>query len=127
MENNKLITLLKTLSKEEFRLFARFVRSPLHNRHEGVIRLFTYLREQIEGRKGPVQQEKVMARLFPDQPEDVQQLHYLSSYLLKVAEEFLAWAEWKNDQTEQDGEASSLGRDREEGGDGGRCALVNIG
>ena len=48
MDKNKLILLLRTFSKEEFRQMARFVRSPIYNLHELVIELFHYLRRQIE-------------------------------------------------------------------------------
>ena len=100
MENNKIISLFRTLSKEEFRQMARFVRSPVYNRHEGVIRLFDYLRRQIEGGKEVIKKEKVLTVLFPGQTADIQELHYLNSYLLRVCEQFLAWSEWQKEEND---------------------------
>ena len=100
MEKMKLIPLLRTFAKEEFRELSRFVRSPIYNRHEGVIDLFAYLRKQIEGKKGPIVQEKVMKKLFPDRKARTQDLHYLNSYLLKVLEQYMAWAEWQTEESD---------------------------
>ncbi len=100
MEKIKLILLLRTFTKEEFREFGRFVRSPLHNRHEGVIQLFTCLRKEIEEKKGPIKQEKIMKKLFGNKEASVQDLHYLNSYLLKVLEQYMAWAEWQKEESD---------------------------
>ena len=79
MDKNKLILLLRTFSKEEFRQMARFVRSPIYNRHELVIELFHYLRRQIEGKKKHIDKHKVLEHLFPDSQGDLQEMHHLSS------------------------------------------------
>ncbi len=100
MENLKLITLLRTFSKGEFRELGRFVRSPLYNRHEGVLQLFSYLRKEIEEGKGPIKKEKVMKKLFTGKAASVQDLHYLNSYLLKAIEQYMAWAEWQKEESE---------------------------
>ncbi len=65
MDKNKLILLLRTFSKEEFRQMARFVRSPIYNRHELVIELFHYLRRQIEGKKSPSTSTRSSNTSFP--------------------------------------------------------------
>ncbi len=98
VEKNKLILLLRTFGKEEFRQMARFVRSPIYNRHELVIQLFNFLRRQIEGKKKDIDKHKVLQHLFPDQEGDLQELHHLSSYLLRVTEQYLAWAEWQREE-----------------------------
>ncbi len=98
VEKNKLILLLRTFGKEEFRQMARFVRSPIYNRHELVIQLFNFLRRQIEGKKKDIDKHKVLEHLFPEQEGDLQELHHLSSYLLRVTEQYLAWAEWQREE-----------------------------
>ncbi len=45
MENSKLLTHLRTLSKEELRDFHRWLQSPLHNRNSKLPPLFDYLRK----------------------------------------------------------------------------------
>ncbi len=79
----------------------KFVRSPIHNQHEEVIRLFQYLRRHLNGHEKGLDKEKVFANLYPRAEFNMQQLHYVSSYLIKVVEDFLAWHEWKNNQYEQ--------------------------
>ncbi|MEK7253157.1 MAG: hypothetical protein AAB316_00300, partial [Bacteroidota bacterium] len=97
MQKNKLVQVLNTLTAEEIRQLDKFVRSPVHNKHEAVIQLFQYLRKSL-GDEAKLQKERVFSALFPGQPFDMQQVHYVSSYLLKVAEEFLAWQEWRKNE-----------------------------
>ncbi len=78
----------------------KFVRSPIHNQHEEVIRLFQYLRRNLNSHERGLEKEKVYSQLYPNEPFNMQQLHYVSSYLLKVVEEFLAWHEWKYNSDE---------------------------
>ncbi len=101
MRNNRLITVLKTFSKAEIRLLDKFVRSPIYNRHQDVIRLFEYIRKVLEGKKKSLEKEMVFDYLFPNEHFDMQRVHYVSSYLLRVVEEFLAWQEWNKDSTEK--------------------------
>jgi len=76
----------------------KFVQSPVHNRHGQVVQLFQYLRKHLHGSEKALNREKVFERLFPGEAFDMQKVHYVSSYLLKVVEEFLAWNEWRQDE-----------------------------
>ncbi len=98
MHKNKVITVLKSLTADEIRQLDKFVRSPVHNQHEDVVRLFQYVRKYLNGGERALDKERVFGHLFPELAFNMQQIHYLSSYLLKVVEEFLAWKEWKNDE-----------------------------
>ncbi|MBI1225073.1 MAG: hypothetical protein GC192_07520 [Bacteroidetes bacterium] len=100
MHKNKVIVALKSLTAEEIRQLDKFVRSPVHNQHDDVIRLFQYLRKHINGGERSLDKERVFGYLFPDLPFNMQQIHYISSYLLKVIEEFLAWQEWRKAEPE---------------------------
>lgn len=100
MEKNKLILLFKTFTKEEFKELDRFVHSPLYNKHAGVTQLFTCLRKQIEGGKASLSPEKLLKKIFPKGEGKAQDLYYLNSYLLKVVEQYLAWAEWQKEEQE---------------------------
>jgi len=44
MENSQLTEALQTLSKEEFREFGKFLRSPFFNNRSEVIRLYEFLK-----------------------------------------------------------------------------------
>lgn len=98
MHKNKVILLLKSLSTEEIRQLDKFVCSPVHNQHEEVIRFFQYVRKYLHNGERALKRENVFAQLYPGEAFDMQRIHYLSSYLLKVLEEFLAWREWRRDE-----------------------------
>lgn len=99
MHQNKVVKLFKTLSKGEIKLLNKFVLSPVHNRHKDVIHLFQYLKKHQNGHANAFGKEKVFEFLFPEDEFDMQKIHHVSSYLLKVIEEFMAWQEWKKDNT----------------------------
>lgn len=80
------------------RLLAKFVQSPVHNRHEMVIGLFQYLRKHLHGSEEALSGKRVFEALWPGEPFDMQKVHYVNSYLLKVVEEFFAWNEWRQDE-----------------------------
>ena len=100
MQKIKVINILRSLSKEELRQLDKFVRSPVHNRHERVISLFKILRSYLPNRIENLKSEKLFHALFPNEPVNLQKMHHVSSYLLKVVEEFLAWREWKKNDTD---------------------------
>ena len=102
MSKIKVINLLKSLSKEELRQLNKFIASPIHNKHAQVTRLFHYLRNNLHRPNDAIYGEKLFGALFPDEEVDMKKLHHVSSYLFKVIEGFLAWYEWKSDQTEVD-------------------------
>ncbi len=83
MAKIKIIEVLKSLSSEEMRLLDKFVKSPVHNKHEQVIKLFIYLRKNINKETESYYGDKLLKKLFPEQPLEKQTLHYISSYLLQ--------------------------------------------
>ena len=94
MKNSRLVTLLQTLSKKEWRELDRFVRSPYFNRDDGVARLFGLLREQVQELNVPPHKELIFKKLYPDTSTyDDQQMRLLMSYLLKLTEAFLVQQE----------------------------------
>lgn len=100
MHKNKVVAALKSLTAEELRQLDKFVRSPVHNQHEEVVRLFQYLRKHLTGGERALDKGRVFAHLFPEMEFNMQEIHYLSSYLLKVVEEFLAWQQWRKTTSE---------------------------
>jgi hypothetical protein len=99
LHKNKITQLLKSCTSEELRLLDKFIQSPVHNRHEHVIQLFQYLRKHLDGGERALKREHVFDFLFPGEAFDMQKVHYVSSYLLKVVEEFFAWNEWRSDES----------------------------
>ena len=90
MEKSKLIQLLKTFDTKELRAFKDFVASPFFNKNQELVDFYAYLKKQAPQFKATaLRPAKVYAKLFPTQPFDEKHVHYLMSFLLKLAEQFL--------------------------------------
>ncbi|MEZ4948529.1 MAG: hypothetical protein R2784_03925 [Saprospiraceae bacterium] len=100
MAANKVVLVMQTLDKKDLKLLDKFVRSPIYNQHEDVIRLFDYLKNALHDGNGSLSNEAIFSVLFPDQAFEVQKLHYVNSYLLKTIESYFAWKEWQDDEME---------------------------
>lgn len=100
MHKNKVVLILKSLSSDNIRHLDKFVQSPAHNSHEDVTRLFQYLRKHLTNGEKALKRENVFLHLFPGQPFDMQKVHYVNSYLLRVVEEFLAWRQWRGNEAD---------------------------
>lgn len=95
MENSKLIQLLKTFSTKELREMGDFVNSPYFNKNEELARFYAYLRKIApEFPLKKIQREAAFKALYPKQPYDEKQLNYLMSFLLKLAEQYLGYAQF---------------------------------
>lgn len=101
MDKIKVIQVLLSLNPSEWRQLDKFVRSPIHNQHEGVVLLFKYLRKHLPDQLQKLSPEKIFHHLFPEEPMNLPKLHHLSSYLLRVTESFLAWNEWQNQRRQE--------------------------
>ncbi len=96
MDNYKIIKILKKIDEPEMRLLAKFIKSPLHNRHSIVQQLFSILRTELKKPNPRLDEQKIYQKLYPKTPFDVKKLHHVNSYLLKTVESFLAWLEWQS-------------------------------
>lgn len=91
MNNTKLIKILRTFSKDELRSFRRFVDSPFFNK-EGkyVLRFFDEIVKcHPEFNSELCSRERLYDILYPDKPYNDVIMRKLSSSLQKLAEEFL--------------------------------------
>lgn len=91
MQDSKLILLVKTFDKEDWRWFKKFLLSPYFNNREELLPFFDYLRTQspkFEART--LKKEKIFQKLFPKEVYDEKRISYLMNYLLGAAERFLA-------------------------------------
>ena len=96
MDNSKLIALLRTFSNREWKSFLVFLRSPYFNRNAEVPRLA----EWLAGRSASglmLSRAEVWANLYPTAALDDKQLNHLMSFLLKLAEQFVAQERWQQD------------------------------
>jgi len=93
MQNSKLVELLKTFSNKELREFNEFVQSPFFNKNEDLVRFYEHLRSLAPAfAPARIEREAVFTALYPDKPYEDKQLNYLNNFLLKLAEQYIAYA-----------------------------------
>jgi hypothetical protein len=91
MENSRLWSVLKTLSAEERKQFDDFVRSPFFNKNARVIRFWQALQPALsEGAPAPAKPRLLKAIAVKGEVAQEQAVHDHASYLLRLAEQFLA-------------------------------------
>ena len=94
MQNSKLIDLLNTFEKEDWRWFRKFLLSPYFNSREELVVFCDYLRNQApEFKEKAIRKEKVFKKLYPGQIYNEKQISYAMNFLLGQAERFLAQRE----------------------------------
>ena len=98
---NLLISLFKSLKKEEIRQLKKYVRSPVVTHREDIRRMFNCLADySYKGKKTPEKAELYM-ETYPQEAYDDQKLRSTMSDLHKIIEEFLVWRIVKEDDTER--------------------------
>ena len=94
MSDNKLISLIKSLTGVEKRELHYFLVSPFFNRRKEVVALWGYLLQQIKGEGGIFQKEKIFEAVFPGQAFDDRQLRYAFTFLRERVERLLAYRQF---------------------------------
>ena len=96
MQNSKLIDLLKTFEKEDWRWFRKFLLSPYFNNREELVIFCDYLRKQApDFKEKTIRKEKVFKKIYPGQNYDEKQISYAMNFLLGQAERFLVQKEFE--------------------------------
>lgn len=89
MKNTLLFQVWESLSAVEIRRLEKFLNSPYHNKHEGVLRLYEFLKKFGHEPEEALSRERVFAFIYPDTAFDDLKLRHVMSYLLKALEMFL--------------------------------------
>jgi len=100
MKSSKLIDLLRTFNSQELLAFRDWVASPYYNKNQDLIRLYRHLKPlapQFSEKK--VHRELVFQKLFPNQKYIDRQFKYLMSDLLKLAEQFIGYQIYQQQET----------------------------
>ncbi|HHH49943.1 MAG TPA: hypothetical protein ENK52_03070, partial [Saprospiraceae bacterium] len=91
MQKSRLIEVLKSFNKKDFRDFRKFVRSPYFNQREDVVVLFDYLAEQLSLTKAKkLSKTVVFNKVFPEEKYNEKKISYTMSFLYNNIKEFLA-------------------------------------
>jgi len=91
MDNNKLIKLLKTLNKKEWRDFNKFVESPYFNTDQQCVQLLRILHKELTRNGSSLSRERLEKQFFKSSKgkKDAAQLNVKLSLLTRLAEQFL--------------------------------------
>jgi len=96
--NNKLIHVLKTFSREEFKNFKRFVSSPYFNRNKPQVRMLDELKLFYGGFDSPkLSKDYLFAKIYPGKQYNDSTMRSLIADLLYLAEDFLACEKFNSD------------------------------
>ncbi len=92
MIQSKLLNIVKTIRKEDWKAFGKFLKSPYHNSNKKVVDLYTLLSKYHPNYKDyRLTGERVFKKLFSkSKPFDQKQLANLMSHFLRQTESFLA-------------------------------------
>ena len=101
MTTSLLVRAFHQLPAKETRALVDFVRCPLFNRREDVIRLCEHLAAHIgKPAQKELTAERLFATAFPGEPFDHSRLRHLMSYTLNAVRQYLALIEWQSDKAE---------------------------
>jgi hypothetical protein len=98
MQQSKLIQLLKTLTKKEFKEFQGYVSSEFFNKNQQLVRLLEYLSIYQGSFETPkLDKETFFKKHYPGEKFEEQKFRYLQSDLTKLLEDFIAYTQYNKD------------------------------
>lgn len=96
MIDSKLLTLLKTFNKYELNRLRKYVESPFFNENELLIKLYDLLDKFLRSNRITIEQEVIWQKIFPKNPYNDTKFRRLCSDLNKLAQDFIAIEDFKN-------------------------------
>ena len=97
MLQSKLISIFKTLTKQEIKSLNKFVHSPYFNTNESIIVLFDYLRKTAPHfPEKKLTKEAIYKHLFPNTKFNLRRLKWLANELTQLIEQF-----WLHEKTKE--------------------------
>lgn len=96
MENSALLDAFRSFSEPELKEFGKFVRSPFHNERKDVTDFFNIIKKQFPDFRGKgVLKETLFRKMYPGKAYNDAVMRRLSSFLLKVSEEYMAYSRFR--------------------------------
>lgn len=103
MTNSKLIQLLKTFTKEEFKSFGKFVSSPYFYKDKAVIKMYGSLKGFYPCfGEDKLNKESVFSKMYPGKAYNDSHMKYLMSEMFRLSKKFLAHINFESDFFEPD-------------------------
>src|SRR5258706_2367891 len=95
MLKSKFFEILRSFTRDEIKEFNDFVRSPFHNSNKNVIKLFEFVKKAYpEFSSEILSKEKLFKRLYPGKKYNDTVMRILSSDLLSLSEEYIAYSRY---------------------------------
>lgn len=91
-----LLPILRALPKDRLRALEKFVHSPYHVTHNGVVQLFDLLKSNLSA--DDLDKKWLEQQLLPDAGADPRRVYHLTNYLLESLEKFLSLERWEEQQ-----------------------------
>ena len=99
MHGSKIIEILKTFSKNELKLFEKFINSPYTNNGRDIASLFKIAKKNYpDFKRDKIAKQTVFFQLFPDEPYGKKKIENMIYSLTKLAEDFLISAGQNNNK-----------------------------
>lgn len=98
MQKSVLTEIIESLDKKEIRELNKWLHSPAHNQREDTIRLFDYLIKFLGKHEATPSKESAWKAVFPGKPYDDAYMRQVMFFLLKAIEEYLVFAEQRDDE-----------------------------
>lgn len=98
----KFISIFTLLAAEQQTAFKKYVHSPFFNSHEGIIKLFDLIysyRSELEN--SALGSKQLWIKIFPQKAYSASKFNNLSSDLLQLLNDYLAYEEYKKQPVEQ--------------------------
>ena len=92
------ILLLNTFDSKDWRMFRKFLQSPIYNHRQDVIELFDVLNKsrrthqdlRVHSREG------IWKAMFPNKVYQAKEMSYMLSFLNGLLKDYMAWIRWKS-------------------------------
>src|SRR5688572_11768167 len=94
LEDSKLVTLLKTLNKQEFERLEKYVKSPFFNSSEQLVTLFDLLKGDYPD-FALISKDKIFRVFYPKEEFKDKKIRDMLSRLLEIAQGFLSQIEFE--------------------------------
>lgn len=99
MYKSNLLKIISTFSPKEIKDFGEFVQSPFYNKNESTVKLYEYIRREYpDFTEDKMEKEFVHQALFPGTKYNDGFMRTIIFNLNSLAEEFLAYVNFKNDK-----------------------------
>ncbi len=102
MQNARFLQIFRTFTPQEFKLFGKFLASPIYNSNKTLIRLYNYIKTFYpEFSDVCLKKEIVFSKLYSGKIYKEKLLRNLSSEMLYASEEYLVYLRSQKNSTEK--------------------------